>query len=100
MTSAPPDSSKPAILAHSFVPGLHEIRPTREAATGAEKATDARLAGSFSGAYPANNVLCATVVFFANAAIKLEQRRVGLVSFVLALAVFAFAVTRVALLPL
>src|SRR4051812_28161757 len=89
---------------HPFVPGLYEIRGTREAAeataTGADKLKDARSAGTFSGAYLANTVLFATVLFFANAAIKFEQRRVRLVSFIFALAVFGFAVTRVALLPL
>lgn len=89
---------------HPFVPGLYEIRGTREAAeasaTGADKLKDARMAGTFSGAYLANTVLFATVLFFANAAIKFEQRRVRLVSFIFALAVFGFAATRVALLPL
>jgi len=89
---------------HPFVPGLYELRGTREAAdanaTAAEKIKDARDAGNLSGAYLANTVLFATVLFFASAATKFEQRRVRLMSFVFALAIFGFAVTRVALLPL
>ena len=89
---------------HPFVPRLYEIRGAREAAdasaTAAEKLRDGRSAGNFSGGYLANTVLFATVLFFANAATKFEQRRVRLVSFVFALAVFGFAVTRLALLPL
>ena len=89
---------------HPFVPGLYEVRGTREAAeataTAGQKLQDGRSAGNFSGAYLANTVLFATVLFFANAATKFEQRRVRLLSFVFALAIFGFAVTRLALLPL
>jgi hypothetical protein len=89
---------------HPFVPGLYEIRGAREAAAAtacaAEKLKDARMAGNFSGDYLANTVLFATVLVFANAATKFEQRRVRLLSFVFALAVFGFAVTRLTLLPL
>jgi hypothetical protein len=89
---------------HPFVPKLYEIRGAREAAaataTGAELLTQARNAGSISGSYLANTVLFATVLFFANAASKFEQRRVRIVSFIFALAVFGFAVARLALLPL
>ena len=62
--------------------------------------THARSAGNFSGAYQVNAVLFATVLVFASAAIKFEQPLVGLISFVFALAVFASALPRVALLPL
>jgi hypothetical protein len=89
---------------HPFVPKLYEMRGAREAAaaisTGAERLTQARNAGSFSGAYLANTVLFATVLFFANAASKFEQRRVRIVASVFALAVFGFAVVRLAILPL
>jgi hypothetical protein len=88
---------------HPFVPPLYEMRGTKEAAeataTGASKLTEARAASSLSGQYLANTVLFATVLFFANAASKFEQRRVRVPSFYFALAVFAFAVVRIAILP-
>ena len=48
----------------------------------------------------ANTVLFATVLFFASASGKFEQRRVRLVAFVFAAAVFIFAVVRTAMLPI
>jgi hypothetical protein len=89
---------------HPFVPNLYELRGAREAAdataTAATRVEQARSAGNLSGQYLANTVLFATVLFFANAAGKFEQRRVRLVAFIFTLAVFAFAVTRIAILPL
>lgn len=89
---------------HPFVPKLYEPRGTREAAaattTAAQRLTQARTAGSISGSYLANTVLFATVLFFANAASKFEQRRVRVVAFGFALAVFGFAAVRLAVLPL
>src|SRR6266704_2541354 len=78
--------------AHPFVPNLYEIRGTREAAELSSKAAsrmeEARSAGSISGEYLANTVLFATVLFFASAAAKFEQRRVRVVAFIFAVAVF------------
>jgi len=39
------------------------------------------------------------VLFFANASAKFEQRRVRVVAFIFAVAVFLFAVLRTAVLP-
>ena len=93
----------PTAAPHPFVPELYEMRGTRESAeataTAAAKIKEARTSGSFSGQYLANTVLFATVLFFANAAAKFEQRRVRVPSFFFALAVFAFAVVRIAILP-
>src|SRR5437762_1520149 len=61
---------------------------------------EARTAGSVSGQYLANTVLFATVLFFASASGKFEQRRVRIVAFSFAAAVFIFAVVRTAMLPL
>jgi hypothetical protein len=89
---------------HPFVPNLYELPGVREAAeataTAATKVEQARSAGNMSGQYLANTVLFATVLFFANAAGKFEQRRVRLVAFIFTVAAFAFAVTRIAMLPL
>ena len=89
---------------HPFVPNLYEPRGAREAAeataTAATKIKEAWSAGNLSGQYLANTVLLATVLFFANATGKFEQRRVRLVTFIFTLAVFAFAFTRIAMLPL
>jgi len=88
---------------HPFVPNLYEMRGTREAADANAKAANslkqARNAGNVSGQYLANTVLFATVLFFASASGKFEQRRVRVVAFVFAAAVFAFAVVRTAMLP-
>jgi hypothetical protein len=90
--------------AHPFVESLYEVPNKQEAAeataTAAQKVAEARDAGNTSGQYLANTVLFATVLFFANAAGKFEQPRVRVISFVFAVAVFLFAVTRVAILPL
>jgi hypothetical protein len=89
---------------HPFVPKLYEIRGAREAAaataSAAEKLKESRAAGNNSGNYLANTVLFATVLFFANASSKFEQRRVRVVAFLFAIAVFTFAVVRIAMLPL
>ena len=89
---------------HPFVPRLYEPRGTREAADATAKAAisqqEARTAGSVSGQYLANTVLFATVLFFASASGKFEQRRVRTVAFSFAAAVFIFAVVRTAMLPL
>jgi len=88
---------------HPFVPNLYESRGSREAAELSAKAANnllvARRAGNTSGQYLANTVLFATMLFFANAVLKFEQRRVRIVAFAFAVAVFAFAVVRTALLP-
>jgi hypothetical protein len=89
---------------HPFVPKLYEVPGTREAAEASAKAAsslqEARDAGNVSGQYLANTVLFATVLFFASASGKFEQRRVRLVAFSFAAAVFIFAVVRTATLPI
>ena len=88
---------------HPFVPNLYEARGTREAAELSAKAAnnllEARRAGNTSGQYLANTVLFATMLFFANASSKFEQKRVRIVAFAFAVAVFVFSVVRTALLP-
>jgi hypothetical protein len=89
---------------HPFVSKLYETPGTREADEKSAKANDSQkqagAAGSVSGQYLANTVLFAAVLFFANAAGKFEQRRVRVVAFAFAVAVFLFAVVRTAMLPL
>ena len=89
---------------HPFVPGLYETPGTREATDMNRKAADSQkqagAAGSISGQYLANTVLFAAVLFFANAAGKFEQRRVRVVAFAFAVAVFLFAVVCTVRLPL
>ena len=88
---------------HPFVPNLYEPRGSREAAELSAKAANnllvARRAGNTSGQYLANTVLFATMLFFANAVLKFEQKRVRIVAFAFAVAVFVFSVVRTALLP-
>src|SRR5215471_10097606 len=88
---------------HPFVPNLYEMRGTREAAEATAKAVssqqEARKAGNISGQYLANTVLFATVLFFASASSRFEQRRVRVIAFVFAVAVFVFAVVRTVMLP-
>jgi hypothetical protein len=89
---------------HPFVPKLYEPRGTREAADATAKAANSQqkagTAGSISGQYLANTVLFAAVLCFASASGKFEQRRVRLVAFGFATAVFIFAVVRTAMLPI
>jgi hypothetical protein len=89
---------------HPFVPKLYETPGTREAADAIsqsqEKIQQAREAGNLSGQYLAHTVLFATVLFFASASGRFEQRRVRVVAFAFAVAVFAFAVIRTVMLPL
>jgi hypothetical protein len=89
---------------HPFVPNLYELSGARDAAeataTAATKVEEARHAGNLSSQYLANTVLFATVLFFANAAGKFEQRRVRVVAFIFTLAIFAFVITRICMLPL
>jgi hypothetical protein len=89
---------------HPFVASLYETPGTREAAEVSANAADSQrqagAAGSISGQYLANTVLFAAVLFFANAAGRFEQRRVRVVAFAFAIAVFLFAVARTAMLPL
>jgi hypothetical protein len=88
---------------HPFVPKLYQTPGTREAADATAKAArsleEARSAGTVSGQYLANTVLFAAVLFFASASGKFEQRRVRVVAFIFATAVFLFAVVRTGLLP-
>jgi hypothetical protein len=89
---------------HPFVPRLYQTPGTREAADASAKAANSQrqagVAGSISGQYLANTVLFATVLFFASASGKFEQRRVRVVAFVFAAAVFIFAVVRTVMLPI
>jgi hypothetical protein len=89
---------------HPFVPNLYEPRGAREAADATAKAAtsqqEAGAAGSISGQYLANTVLFAAVLFFASASGRFEQRRVRLVAFSFATAVFLFAVVRTIMLPM
>ena len=89
---------------HPFVPKLYEVPGTREAAEANAKAArsleEARNAGNVSGQYLANTVLFAAVLFFASASGKFEQRRVRVVAFAFAVAVFGFAVIRTVMLPM
>jgi hypothetical protein len=94
----------PNAAPHPFVQNLYELRGTRDAAELNRKAAStlekARSAGNVSGQYLANTVLFATVLFFASASGRFEQRRVRMVAFAFAVAVFLFAVARTAMLPL
>ena len=88
---------------HPFVPNLYQVRGTAEAAAAraeaASRLAETRAAGNRSGQYLANTVLFATVLFFAGTAGKFEQPRVRLSATAFGVAVFAFAVVRMLLMP-
>src|SRR5438067_253197 len=88
---------------HPFVPNLYQARGAAEATTAradaAARIAQARDAGNRSGQYLANTVLFATVLFFAGTAGKFEQPRVRLSAAAFGVAVFAFAVVRMVLMP-
>ena len=89
--------------AHPFVPNLYKVRGTAEAAAAKADAerrvVEAREAGNRSGQYLANTVLFATVLFFAGTAGKFEQARVRLFAAIFGVALFAFAVIRMLVMP-
>ena len=89
--------------AHPFVPKLYKVRGTAEAAAAKADAerrvVEAREAGNRSGQYLANTVLFATVLFFAGTAGKFEQARVRLFAAIFGVALFAFAVIRMLVMP-
>jgi hypothetical protein len=89
--------------AHPFVPNLYKARGTAEAAAAradsVRRVAEARAAGNRSGQYLANTVLFATVLFFAGTAGKFEQARVRLFAAAFGVALFAFAVIRMLLMP-
>ncbi|MGV3532283.1 MAG: hypothetical protein ACO1QR_07920 [Chthoniobacteraceae bacterium] len=93
----------PGAAPHPFVPELYELRGDLEAKELRAKADaslqESRVAGTASGQYLAKTVLFATVLFFASASGKFEQRRVRIVAFTLAAMLFVFAVLQVLLLP-
>jgi hypothetical protein len=93
----------PAADPHPFVPNLYQARGAAEATAtrsdAAQRVVEARDAGNRSGQYLANTVLFATVLFFAGTAGKFEQPRVRLSAAVFGVAVFAFAVIRMLLMP-
>ena len=88
---------------HPFVPKLYQLREADAAAAAraeaARQLTTARESGNRSGQYLANTVLFAAVLFFAGAAGKFVQPRVRLSAAIFALAVFAFALIRMLLMP-
>jgi len=89
---------------HPFVSKLYVTPGTRQAAEANAKAAtsleEGRKAGTMSGQYLANTVLFAAVLFFANASSRFQQRRVRVIAFSFAIAVFLFAVVRTAMLPI
>lgn len=89
--------------AHPFVPNLYKVRGAAEAAAAKADAerrvVEAREAGNRSGQYLANTVLFATVLFFAGTAGKFEQARVRLFAATFGVALFAFAVIRMLVMP-
>jgi len=93
----------PTADAHPFVPNLYQVRGTVEAAAArsdaATRVAQAREAGNRSGQFLANTVLFATVLFFAGTAGKFEQPRVRLFAAAFGVALFAFAVIRMLLMP-
>jgi hypothetical protein len=95
--------TNPDAAPHPLVPQFYEMRGTKEAiearTDAASRVQTARASSGVSGQYLANTVLFATVLFFANASSKFEQRRVRIVSFIFAVAVFLFALGRIAMLP-
>ena len=88
---------------HPFVPNLYKVRGTAEAAAAradsVRRVAEARQAGNRSGQFLANTVLFAAVLFFAGTAGKFEQPRVRLSAAAFGVAMFAFAVIRMLLMP-
>jgi hypothetical protein len=89
---------------HPFVPGLYKSRFTQDAeqitADSGRDGAEARRAGNFAAQYLSNTVLFAMVLFFAGTSARFNQRYVRQSSFLFAVAVFLFAVSRLLMLPI
>ena len=88
---------------HPFVPNLYESRGTREAAElkreSGEQPSGSSPCRQYVGTIPREHRPLCDDALFANAVNKFEQKRVRIVAFAFAVAVFAFSVVRTALLP-
>jgi hypothetical protein len=88
---------------HPFVPGLYKPRFAQDAeqatANAGRDGAEARQTGNFAAQYLSITVLFAMVLFFAGTSARFNQRYVRQGSFLFAIAVFLFAVTRMLMLP-
>jgi len=93
----------PKAAPHPFVPELYHPRFADEVkqklAQSAEHSEAANKEGRIGSTYLANTVLFATVLFFAGTANKFDHRLVRQSTLFFAIAVFAFALVRLLMLP-
>ncbi len=93
----------PSAPPHPFVPGIYIPRfeqDIRDAhAESVKKSALSNIAGSNASSYLGNTVTFATVLFFAGTAGKFDQRHVRQFSLAFAIAMFLYAVVRIAMLP-
>lgn len=88
---------------HPFAPGIYQLRYEQEIqkahADSASAKKEANLCGNHASGFLANTVLLATVLFFAGTAGNFHQRRVRWALLSFAFILFAYAATRMLLLP-
>jgi len=93
----------PSAPLHPFVPGLYEMRHTKEIdeslKESARLAEEARKNGAVATYYLNTTIVLATVLFFVGITSRLTQPRVRLGTFAFGAVLFAAAAVRVALLP-
>ncbi len=88
---------------HPFLPGLYEMRHTKEIdeslKESARLAEEARTTGGVATYYLNTTIVLATVLFFIGITSRLTQTKVRLGTFAFGAVLFAAAVVRVAMLP-
>ncbi|MEI6536604.1 MAG: hypothetical protein WCN98_14760 [Verrucomicrobiaceae bacterium] len=93
----------PAAPPHPFVPALYTPRFAQEIkdakAEAAQSEAKSNITGHTAGAYLSNTVVLASVLFFAGTMGKFDQRHVRWSSLAFAIALFAYAAVRMAMLP-
>lgn len=93
----------PAAPPHPFVPGLYSFRFTQEIraanAEAAEAEKQSNITGHHATSYLSNTVILASVLFFAGTMGKFDQRHVRWSSLAFAIALFAYALVRMLMLP-
>jgi len=93
----------PAAPLHPFVPGLYEMRHTKEIDESLKESArlgeEARSTGAVATYYLNTTIVLATVLFFTGITSRLTQPKVRLGTFLFGALLFAFAAVRVAMLP-
>lgn len=88
---------------HPFLPGVYEMRHTKEIAESLKESArlgdEARTTGAVATTYLNTTIILATVLFFIGITSRFTSAKVRLGTFLFGAVLFAFAAVRVAMLP-